>query len=89
MDVPNVGSDIVFVRLGSNKDAQEFCGQELNRKKEILSGEEEKSYWDKLLLDRAQKFKKDNSKGKKKQRGRDKLLKKANKVMATHIKFDE
>lgn len=52
----------------------------------ILSGDEEQVYWDKMLKDRQDKF---NKKIKVKQRGRDKLLKKAEKVLGKHIKFDD
>lgn len=80
VDIPNPGSDKVYVRFNSNENALNFCNQEHFGKKMLLAGEEEIAYWEKLQNDRETKF----NKAKKKQRGRDKLLKKAK-----HIKFDE
>jgi La-related protein 7 len=51
----------------------------------VLTGDEEKAYLDKILKDRTIKCQKVH----KKQRGRDKLLKKANKLIANHKRFDE
>jgi hypothetical protein len=64
---------------------QIFCGQEFAGKKVVLTGDEEKAYLDKILKDRTIKCQKVH----KKQRGRDKLLKKANKLIANHKRFDE
>lgn len=43
-------------------------------------------YWNKILQDREEKL---NKKVRVKQRGRSKLLKKAEKELGKHIKFDE
>lgn len=43
-------------------------------------------YWDKISKDREEKL---GNKIRPKQRGRNKLLKKAEKVLGKHIKFDE
>lgn len=48
--------------------------------------DDEKSYWDKIARDREEKL---NRKGKVKQRGRDKLLKRAEKKLGKCIKFDQ
>lgn len=50
-----------------------------------MLGEEEKLYWEKILRDRETKCTK--QKGTKKQRGRSKLINKAEKLLAQHVKF--
>jgi len=50
-------------------------------------GEEEKLYWDKILRDREMKCVK--QKETKKPRGREKLIKKAEKRLAQHVTFNE
>lgn len=52
---------------------------------EILQGDVEKQYWDRMMETKNEK----NKKKIKKQRGRDKLLKKAEKELGKHIKFDD
>lgn len=52
---------------------------------EILQGDMEKDYWDRMMVTKNEK----NKKKTKKQRGRDKLLKKAEKELGKHIKFDD
>lgn len=47
--------------------------------------DEEKSYWDKIARDREEKF----SRKDRKHRGRDKLLKRAEKQLGKCIKFDQ
>jgi len=49
-------------------------------------GDEEKLYWDKIAEDRMEKLSK---KKRFKQRGRDKLLKRAEKELGKCIKFDQ
>lgn len=50
-----------------------------------MTGEEEKLYWEKILRDREIKCSK--QKETKKPRGRNKLINKAEKTLAQHIKF--
>lgn len=74
-----------FVRVdkpsSANQLVKEYNSAEYSA--QILSGETEKSYWDKIKQDREDKL---NKKVKvEKVRGRTKLMKKVN----THIKFDE
>jgi len=52
-----------------------------------LTDEEEKVYWEKISRDREIKCTK--QKGTKKQRGRTKLIKKVEKILAHHVKFEE
>ncbi|KAL3275516.1 hypothetical protein HHI36_020275 [Cryptolaemus montrouzieri] len=86
VDVPlSSGSEEVFVRFATSEAAQKFCSEELPATKDILEGEEEKQYWKRIENDRLAKF----QKSKKKQRGKDKLLKKAEKHLAKHTRFDE
>jgi La-related protein 7 len=51
-----------------------------------FSDDEEKLYWDKIARDREEKL---STKRRVKQRGRDKLLKKAEKELGKCIKFDQ
>lgn len=74
-----------FVRVdkpsSANQLVKEYSSAEYSA--QILSGEKEKSYWDKIKQDREDKL---NKKVKvEKVRGRTKLMKKVN----THIKFDD
>lgn len=86
MDIPlPSGSDEVFIRFATSEAASEFCEKDFDGEKTILKGDEEKTYWEKIENDRTVKFKKLA----KKQRGRDKLLKKAEKEAAKHLRFDE
>lgn len=81
------GSCLIYVRCETAEAAQTFT-QKFDEEKHItiLEGDEEKMYWDKILHDREEKLSK---KVKIKQRGRNKLLKKAEKELGKHIKFDE
>nr|XP_019526208.2 la-related protein 7-like [Aedes albopictus] len=75
-----------FVRVdkpsSANQLVKEYNSAEYGA--QILSGETEKSYWDKIKRDREDKLNK-KVKVEKKLRGRTKLMRKVN----THIKFDE
>ncbi|KAG5893145.1 hypothetical protein JTB14_000409 [Gonioctena quinquepunctata] len=85
VDIPlPSGSEEVFVRFSSPENAKDFLGQDFPGEKAILQNDEERMYWEKIHNDRSVKF----AKSSRKQRGKDKLLKKAEK-MAKHIKFDE
>lgn len=81
------GSCHAYIRCDTSENAQAFT-QKSNEERHmtILEGEEEKMYWNKILHDREEKI---NKKVKVKQRGRNKLLKKAEKELGKHIKFDE
>lgn len=52
----------------------------------IFSGEDEAQYWNKMFRDREQKL---SSNIRVKQRGRDKILKRAEKELGKHIRFDD
>ncbi|XP_046838555.1 la-related protein 7 [Vespa crabro] len=77
----------VYVRCDTSESAQFFI-QKSNKEKNmvILKDEDERIYWNKILQDREEKLSK---KIRVKQRGRSKLLKKAEKELGKHIKFDE
>lgn len=86
VDIPlPAGSEEVFIRFSSKDDASEFCNNEFSGEKTVLSGDEEMNYWEKIMNDRTVKF----QKMAKKQRGREKLLKKAEKESAKHLRFEE
>lgn len=51
----------------------------------LLEGDEEKQYWEKIERNKNVK----HTKEKKKQRGRTKLLKKADRELGKHIRFDD
>lgn len=53
----------------------------------MFIGDEEKAYWEKIERDREIKCVK--QKGTKKQRGRVKLINKAEKLLAQHVKFTQ
>lgn len=81
------GSSEAYIRCDNAESAKGFVNKYLGDKNlNILEGKEEKAYWDKISQDRQDKFSK---KVRVKQRGRDKLLKKAEKELGKHIKFDE
>ncbi|XP_063988247.1 la-related protein 7 [Diachasmimorpha longicaudata] len=80
-------SNVAYIRCSDQEGAKNFVEKYAEEKAlSVLSGEEEKKYWEKMASDREEKLgKKDRTK----QRGRDKLLKKAEKELGKHIKFDE
>lgn len=84
MDV-TVGSEDMYIRFSNNTSAQKFCSSEFGNERCLLKDQEEKLYWEKIQKDRNDKF----SKSSKKQRGRDKLLKKAEKELGKHLRFDD
>lgn len=83
VDIPSTGEEI-FLRFDDKESAAEYCEKEFLDDSHVLEGDEEISYWDKLNNDRDAKFKKSN----KKQRGKDKLLKRAEKRLAQHMRFE-
>ncbi|KAI4469391.1 lupus la protein-related [Holotrichia oblita] len=75
-----------YLRFADNSAAVRFCGSDYKgHPATVLKGEEEVEYWSKINTDRSQKFKKNQ----KRLRGREKLLKKAEKELGKHIKFDD
>lgn len=52
----------------------------------VFSGEDESHYWNKMLRDREQKL---SNNVRVKQRGRDKILRRAERELGKHIKFDD
>ncbi|XP_055594843.1 la-related protein 7 [Uranotaenia lowii] len=80
------GDSEAFVRVdkpaSANLLVREYCSAEYGA--QILSGERETGYWDKISRDRDDKLNK-KVKVEKRVRGRTKLMKKIN----THIKFDD
>ncbi|XP_011159639.2 la-related protein 7 [Solenopsis invicta] len=76
-----------YVRCDTAETAQAFIQKSYEgRRLTILEGDEEKLYWDKMAKDRMEKLSK---KGRVKQRGRNKLLKRAEKELGKCIKFDQ
>lgn len=80
-----VGNENTIIRFSNSESAEKFCLSDFGVERNLLQGDEEKQYWDKIQTDRIEKFKKNNNK----QRGRDKLLKKAEKQLGKHIRFDD
>ncbi|KAL0117687.1 hypothetical protein PUN28_008829 [Cardiocondyla obscurior] len=76
-----------YVRYDTAEAAQAFVQKSYEgRRLTVLEGEEEKLYWNKILEDRIEKL----SKNKRvRQRGRVKLLKRAEKELGKCIKFDQ
>lgn len=81
-----MGSQEIFVRFASGKGAESFCESDFKGKLSILTGEEEGKYWEKIESCKDEKMKKEKRNNK--QRGRDKLLKKAEQL-GKHIHFDD
>ncbi|EGI67069.1 PREDICTED: uncharacterized protein LOC105144452 [Acromyrmex echinatior] len=82
-----VDSCEAYIRCDTAEAAQTFAQQNYEgRHLTILEGDEEKLYWDKIAEDRMEKLSK---KKRVKQRGRDKLLKRAEKELGKCIKFDQ
>ncbi|CAL1675530.1 unnamed protein product [Lasius platythorax] len=81
------GSCEAYVRCDTAEAAQSIVQKSYEgRYLTILKDDDEKSYWDKIARDREEKL---NRKGRVKQRGRDKLLKRAEKKLGKCIKFDQ
>lgn len=81
------GSYQAYVRCDTAETAHALAQKTTQEKQmTILNDEEERMYWNKIEQDREEKL---NKKVRVKQRGRDKLLKKAEKELGKHIKFDE
>lgn len=81
------GSREAYIRCDTAEAAQAFA-QKSNEGKRliILKGDEEKSYWDKIEQNRKEKL---SNKKAFRHRGRDKLLKRAEKELGKCIKFDQ
>ncbi|XP_029174094.1 la-related protein 7 [Nylanderia fulva] len=81
------GSCEAYIRCDTVEAAQSFVQKSYEgRCLTVLKDDDEKSYWDKIARDRDLKL---NKKGRIKQRGRDKLLKRAEKKLGKCIKFDQ
>ncbi|XP_014262400.1 la-related protein 7 [Cimex lectularius] len=78
------GAMTVYVRLKTEEDTRKFCEDAPWQEVEILKGEEELEYWKRIQKDREEKL----NKPKVKQRGKEKLFKKAEKVLGHHITFN-
>lgn len=86
------GDSVAYVRCADAKGAQQFIE---NQKESfcgslsLLAGDEEKSYWDKISLDRETRR---SQKTRQKKRGVEKVMAKAQKMMEKknlHIRFDD
>ncbi|XP_014470660.1 PREDICTED: la-related protein 7 [Dinoponera quadriceps] len=81
------GSCEAYVRCDTAEAAQSFVQKSYEgRHLTILKDDEEKLYWNKIEQDRQEKL---HNKKRFKQRGRDKLLKRAEKELGKCIKFDQ
>lgn len=80
------GSMDVYVRTSSPDIAQQVLATKHWPNMELLQGEEEESYWKKIVENKEKKFIKNC---KSNQRGRDKLLKRAEKLHGKYVGFDE
>ncbi|XP_060520486.1 la-related protein 7 [Cylas formicarius] len=85
IDIPKPGCQDWYVRFGDSEAAKEFCTKEFGEEKVVLTDQEEASYWEKIQGDRTIKLEKQN----KKQRGRDKLMRRAERESLKHIRFEE
>uniref|UniRef100_A0A8D9EY10 La-related protein 7 n=3 Tax=Cacopsylla melanoneura TaxID=428564 RepID=A0A8D9EY10_9HEMI len=78
------GAQDAFVRCINPEEAKNLAESKVFPQCDILKGEEEVLYWEKIDYDRKVKF----SMKTKTCRGRNKLLKKAEKALGKHIRFD-
>lgn len=86
VDIPQITSgNEIFLRFSNSESASNFCKSEFNGEKNVLKGTEEECYLKKIEEDRNKKF----CKERKKERGKDKLLRKAQNEFAKHKKFTE
>ncbi|XP_050541005.1 la-related protein 7 [Daktulosphaira vitifoliae] len=76
-----------YVRCDSHNSAKKIAAENRWPTTKLLDGEDEKLYWEKILRDRENRFIK--QKETKKPRGRSKLINKAEKQLAHHVKFTE
>ncbi|KAL1122000.1 hypothetical protein AAG570_003408 [Ranatra chinensis] len=79
------GATLVYFRFDSQDAAKEFSRTSDWPSVEIIEGEEEVIYWQKIKSDRAEKLMKSK---KVKERGKTKLVKKAEKALGKHIVFE-
>jgi RNA recognition motif-containing protein len=80
------GANEVFLRCSTPAAAEELVSSVPWKLVEILKGEDESQYWNKMLSDRAQKIRNNI---RVKQRGRDKILKTAERELGKHTRFDD
>ncbi|GJQ83913.1 hypothetical protein Trydic_g19851 [Trypoxylus dichotomus] len=88
VDVPTLGCPDVYLRFSDGASAQRFRAAWTNDSAErpvILEGKDEYEYWRKIADDRSSKL----AMGRKRVRGREKLLKQAEKELGKHIRFDD
>ncbi|VEN55461.1 unnamed protein product [Callosobruchus maculatus] len=91
VDVPNaVENNEVYLRFSDSECAKKYVSEQNNEDRQfvILEGDEEKRYWHKLKEDRERFEEKKSGQRRRKQRGRDKLIKRAEKEAAKHIFFE-
>ncbi|CAH1976936.1 unnamed protein product [Acanthoscelides obtectus] len=92
VDVPNaMESNEIYLRFSNNDAAKKYLTDQKNEDRElmVLQGDEEKQYWQKLKEDRERFEEKKSGQRRRKQRGRDKLIRKAEQEAAKHIFFDD
>lgn len=83
------GDNYVYIRCDTASAAVKLLEKYYEDKTSIiLTGDEEKNYWNKMYKDREHKLMM-GKKNRVKQRGRNKLLKKAEKELGKHIRFDD
>ncbi|XP_021942889.1 la-related protein 7 isoform X3 [Zootermopsis nevadensis] len=81
-----MGSNEAFLRCSTPTAAEMLVSNAPWQQVAILKGEDEAQYWNKMFRDREQKL---SSNIRVKQRGRDKILKRAEKELGKHIRFDD
>lgn len=79
------GDSSMHVRFASPEAALEYCEHSSWPKSKVLKGEKEVAYWNKIQEERQGKLSKNV---KKKERGKDKLMRKAENILRKHITFD-
>ncbi|XP_069680671.1 la-related protein 7 [Periplaneta americana] len=80
------GASEGFFRCATPTAAEHLVGNAPWQHAEILKGEAESQYWDKMMKDREEKL---SNHVRVKQRGRDKIMSRAERELGKHIRFDE
>lgn len=81
-----MGANEFFLRCSTPAAAEQLVSSVPWKQVEILKGEDESQYWNKMHDDREQKI---SNNIRVKQRGRDKILRTAERELGKHIRFDD
>ncbi|PNF30606.1 hypothetical protein B7P43_G06138 [Cryptotermes secundus] len=81
-----MGTNEAFLRCSTAAAAEQLVSSAPWQQVEILKGKDESQYWAKIISDREQKL---SNNIRAKHRGRDKILRRAERELGKHIRFDD